>query len=299
LRQGFTFLVVGALLAFCLAWLWSYFGHQLRDGRYLPTSAEQSQTFAILLATLGLLLVFAPEFVYLRDNFGTRMNTVFKFYYQGWLLFGLCSSYAIMTVVPGLFGKGLWPKGPRVQRIATVCGILSLLGIGLGLFYTVPALITKTDRFRMATPTLDATAYIAVGSPNEMAAVDWVRTNTAPDALVVEGKGASYDAGRNRISTLTGRPTLLGWDGHESQWRGKAYGTMAQGRPEVLELIYSRGSTDEVIQALAQWQIDYVYVGPTERGQYGMTSLAKERLTAAMDLVFEQGDVRIYRRRSQ
>ena len=299
LRQGFTFLVVGALLAFCLAWLWSYFGHQLRDGRYLPTSAEQSQTFAILLATLGLLLVFAPEFVYLRDNFGTRMNTVFKFYYQGWLLFGLCSSYAIMTVVPGLFGKGLWPKGPRVQRIATVCGILSLLGIGLGLFYTIPALITKTDRFRMATPTLDATAYIAVGSPNEMAAVDWVRTNTAPDALVVEGKGASYDAGRNRISTLTGRPTLLGWDGHESQWRGKAYGTMAQGRPEVLELIYSRGSTDEVIQALAQWQIDYVYVGPTERGQYGMTPLAEERLTAAMDLVFEQGDVRIYRRRSQ
>jgi len=294
LQQGFTFLLVGALLAFCLAWLWSYWGRQARDQRHLPTPSEQSLAFAILLAALGLLLVFAPEFVYLRDNFGTRMNTVFKFYYQGWLLFGLCSSYAIMMVLPSLL-----VKGQRVKNVAAVCAIFSLLGIGLGLFYTVPALITKTDRFRLATPTLDATAYIAAGSPDEMAAVDWVRMNTAPAALVVEGKGASYDAGRNRISTLTGRPTLLGWDGHESQWRGKAYGTMAQGRPEVLELIYNRGSADEVSQALAQWQIDYVYVGPTERSQYGMTPLSEARLAASMDLVFEQGDVRIYRRRSQ
>ncbi len=106
LRQGFTFLAVGALLALCIAWLWSYFGRHWRDVRHLSAPAEQSLVFAIGLAALGLLLVFVPEFIYLRDNFGTRMNTVFKFYYQGWLLFGLCSSYALMTVWAGVLAKG-------------------------------------------------------------------------------------------------------------------------------------------------------------------------------------------------
>ncbi|MEZ4620130.1 MAG: hypothetical protein R2867_32135 [Caldilineaceae bacterium] len=46
----------------------------------------------------------------------------------------------------------------------------------------------------------------------------------------VESKGSSYYATYNRMSTVTGRQTLMGWDGHESQWRGKAFGEMAQGR---------------------------------------------------------------------
>jgi uncharacterized membrane protein len=36
----------------------------------------------LLLVLLGAGLTLAPEFVYLRDQFGTRMNTIFKFYFQ-------------------------------------------------------------------------------------------------------------------------------------------------------------------------------------------------------------------------
>ena len=42
--------------------------------------------------------VLLPEFVYVRDLFGTRMNTVFKLYYQGWLLLGIGSAYGIAMV---------------------------------------------------------------------------------------------------------------------------------------------------------------------------------------------------------
>ena len=42
--------------------------------------------FALLLIGLALLLAYSVEFVYLRDLFGTRMNTVFKFYYQAWVM---------------------------------------------------------------------------------------------------------------------------------------------------------------------------------------------------------------------
>ncbi|OUC09116.1 hypothetical protein RY27_04840, partial [Litorilinea aerophila] len=101
-----------------------------------------------------------------------------------------------------------------------------------------------------------------------------------------------------RISTPTGRPTLLGWDFHEVQWRGEASGAMARGRPEVLELIYRTGTAQQIREALDRWQIDYVYVGPAERSTYQITPRDEARLSAVMDLVFEQGDVRIYQRRS-
>jgi len=43
---------------------------------------KSTHTFVLFLLILGLLLTLAPEFIYLRDNFGTRMNTIFKFYFQ-------------------------------------------------------------------------------------------------------------------------------------------------------------------------------------------------------------------------
>jgi len=49
--------------------------------------------FVIFLVLLGGLLTLAPEFVYLRDQFGTRMNTIFKFYFQAWILWSAAGAY--------------------------------------------------------------------------------------------------------------------------------------------------------------------------------------------------------------
>ena len=44
---------------------------------------------------------------------------------------------------------------------------------------------------------------------------------------------------------------------------------MADGRAQALEIIY-RGSTVEQLRELINtWGIDYIYVGPAERAQYG------------------------------
>ncbi|MCB9161094.1 MAG: hypothetical protein H6644_14825 [Caldilineaceae bacterium] len=285
--QPWTFLLTGGLLALVLALVWQ---QTARVAAGAPVT-DRGARFALLLAGIGLLLVFAPEWIYLRDNFGTRMNTVFKFYYQAWLLFALAGSYAVVAALR----RVRTARGPAAWSAAALAG-LTLVLVTASLLFTPAGAYSKTNGFA-GTPTFDGVAYVREQSPAEYAAALWLRTHAAPDALVVEGKGASYRAETNRMSTLTGRPTLLGWDGHESQWRGRAYGRMAAGRPEALDLIYRSGGPLQIQEALARWDIDYVYVGPTERAQYGLTPATEARIAQVMDLVFDQGDVRIYRRR--
>lgn len=319
-----TFLLLGLLISITLWIIWRYLQqftvphgslerieNQINDSDPVkehqdPQNGTLTDLFVLLLALVGLLLVFAPEFVYLRDNFGTRMNTVFKFYYQAWLLFGLAVAYTIMIGVSSIGDSGLRQKSAKAKKpssfgqiaqIGTFAAtLLSFLLVVAGLFYPVMAIYSKAGGFERE-PTFNSIAYLAEYSPAEWAAVDWVRKNTPSDAFVLESKGSSYYSNFNRMSTMTGRQTLMGWDGHESQWRGKAFGEMAQGRDQALETIYRGGSPEQIAQVLAEWQIDYVYVGPSERNRYGLTPQGERNLAATMDLAFEMGDVRIYQRR--
>ncbi len=54
--------------------------------------------FSLLLIAMGLALAFFVEFFYLRDNFGARINTVFKFYYQAWALWSIACAYALFSM---------------------------------------------------------------------------------------------------------------------------------------------------------------------------------------------------------
>ncbi len=56
------------------------------------------KAFALALSALGLTLIMGPELLYVDDSFGPpseRMNTVFKLYYQAWLLLAAASGFAI------------------------------------------------------------------------------------------------------------------------------------------------------------------------------------------------------------
>ena len=95
----------------------------------------------------------------------------------------------------------------------------------------------------------------------------------------------------------TGIPTLLGWDGHEAQWRGRAYGDMAKGRTEAIEAIYRTATANELDSLLNRWGVDYIVVGQLERNKYRLQPGALTRLDRALDVVYDQDGVRIYRRR--
>jgi YYY domain-containing protein len=281
--EPWTVVLIGALLTAVAASL-----VVLVAGRPTGTRPPLDLVAVLLIAAVGLLLVYGPEFAYLRDSFGTRMNTIFKFYYQGWLLFALVTAYVAGVALRGRGNAG-WPE-------QTLAG-LSVALVAAGLVFPAAAVYGKTGGFGAEVLTLDAGAYLQRSAPDVAAAVAWVRANTTPNALVLEAKGRAYDSGDNRISTLTGRPTLVGWDGHERQWRGGSYGQMAEGRDEAIETIYARGSAREIAETVAAWGIDYVFVGPVETSEYGISSVRLAVLERALAPAFASGDVRILRRR--
>ncbi|MFN8443193.1 MAG: DUF2298 domain-containing protein [Caldilineaceae bacterium] len=285
--QGWTFVLIAILLSFAVALLWQRL--VTPAGQQGSTSSQDRlpiDTFVLFLAGIGLLYILIPEVVFLRDVFGSRMNTIFKFYYQSWLLLGLAGAYLTVRVLDS--------QNMAARLIAALGAVLSLAA----LIIFPSAVYSRTNGFGNPQPTFDATAYVTLGRPAEAAAVKWIEQNVAPDALILQAWGDSYHADHNWISSATGRRTLIGWGGHEGQWRGNAYPTMSAGRMDALEDIYRRAPTDQIPALLDQWKIDYVYIGGAERQRYQIGEAEERRLQETMDLAFEEGDVRLYKRRS-
>jgi len=222
----------------------------------------------LLMIMVAMGLLCAVEVVYLRDVFDSRMNTVFKFYYQAWVLLSLCGSYGVYRLVR----KAGELRRPWQAAVALWLALSGMLVIG-GLSYTAAATATKAGLFR-GEATLNGTAYVARQRPAEYAAIAWLLADAAPDAVIVEGSGGSYTV-ENWVSAHTGLQSLLGWAGHERQWRGS--GDLPAEREQVLRAIYSGVDMAETDRLLRDYGVDYVLVGPYEREAYdaGDDTLAK------------------------
>jgi YYY domain-containing protein len=209
--------------------------------------------FVLLMVLAAALLTVAPDYVYLRDNFGARLNTVFKFYYQAWVLFGLASAFALYSLLR---------SSRPVRWLAAVGGAVLIAG---GLVYPVLAIPTRTGEYGGA-PTLDGMAYMQQAFPGDYAAIRWLQENTAGAPVVLEAVGGQYSRG-GRIAAHTGLPTVLGWAGHEYQWRGDT--PEPAGRESDIKTAYTSGSWAETEAILDKYGVKYVVVGSLETSTYG------------------------------
>jgi YYY domain-containing protein len=253
----------------------------------LPSSVRltSSSTFALVLILVALMLTFSVEFVYLVDTFGTRMNTVFKFYYQAWVLLAISSAF-------GIYYLGLWVKGRA--RVLSGMWLLGLLPLFLAsMVYPFLATYSKTGGFA-GRPTLDGMAHLEYAYGDDLAAIRWLRANVEDAPVLLEATGGSYTYA-GRVSVHTGLPTLLGWGVHELQWRGN-YEEPARREPDI-EFLYTSTDRAHTSALLDEYGITYVYVGGVERGTYRITEAVLDKFASLMDVVYEQGDVTIYRRR--
>ena len=240
--------------------------------------------FVLAMISLALLLIMGPEFLRLDDLFHNRMNTIFKLYYQAWIILAIASAF-------GLYFLSLAIQSTKgVYRLA-MGGAVSLIGVLFlaSLYYPVEAAFTKGGQFR-GDVTLDGLAYVARDSQDEYDAIRWLQNNGREGEGVLEAVGDSWSA-YSRISFSTGLPTVLGWPWHEHQWRGSP--KPFEGREEDVRTIYATQDIAEATRLLEEYDIQYVVVGPRERSKYGTQGLSK--FSQMGEVVFPGKDMNIYR----
>jgi uncharacterized membrane protein len=182
--------------------------------------------------------------------------------------------------------EGVW------NLIFKSCAVLVL---ALSMLYPAMGLWSKTDGFNPPQWELDGTAHITRNNPDEAAAMQWLWR--APLAVVAESVGGSYSV-HARMSTHSGQPTVLGWVGHEHQWRG---GLEEMGSREGdIARLYCAANWPEAQSIIDLYGIRYIVIGNLERSTYAASSpicpsgLSEGKFERYLETAFQQGSVTIY-----
>ena len=154
--------------------------------------------------------------------------------------------------------------------------------LGIGLIYPTFSFSNVT----MAPPpiySLDGASYL---SPESVQAIQWLRQ--APLGTLVEAVGGSYDSNYARYAAHSGQQGVMGWPGHEGQWRG---GNVDWVRIQDIATLYTTPSWSTALAVIERYGIDYVILGEVERGTY---LVDETKFAANMIPVLESATVTIY-----
>jgi YYY domain-containing protein len=243
----------------------------------------------ILMASALGLTLFVEIFV-LQGDVG-RMNTVFKFYLQVWLMLSVAAGAAAAWVWPAVAQE--W--GPTRRRAWQA--ILALLLLAAVLY---PVLATKAKwQIRMnpdAPTTLDGMAFMAVTEYLDTAydgssalvplrydyeAIQWLQRNVPGSPVIVEGYShphagfSPYRTMTSRVSMYTGLPAVIGWDWHQRQQRAVLPGHLVSRRVADVNFLYNTLDLRAALEILDKYDVEYVYAGTLERTYYPPEGLLK------------------------
>ena len=263
------------------------------------TGYPPANGFALMLIGVAFTLILIPEFVYLRDNFGSRMNTVFKFYYQAWVVLSVACAYGIYTV---LADRDL-PKLAVPMRGAFAVTLIGI--IGAGLLFPVFAVRERAwieSGLRAAeNPVLSMNGGPRFSTLDDYQAAMCLAELVGDEPVVVaeadptaNPSRVNYNPRHGRVGSLTGLPIVLGWPGHQSQWRGVAAGPEIDRRAADMRALYNDLRLDAVLPILDRYGIDYIFYGATERDNHGVAGEEKFRQAFPVVEVCTSGQTRIY-----
>jgi uncharacterized membrane protein len=237
----------------------------------------ESAAFALLGSALAVLLLM--ELVQVDDAFPGRLNTVFKFGFQVWVILAVAGGAMVGLALERFDALSLRGRRWLMQGAYLLALVLVLLSL-----YS-PAMAVSRGREGQAVG-LDATRHLSDREPGLAAAIEWSRIHLDPrEHVIVQAIGESYGRG-NRLSTFSGIPTVLAWPNHQRQWRGEI---AEAARRAAVDAIYS-GSDSDAEAAIERWRVTHVFIGDPEREAFGA---ALDDRFAGWPVAFEADGVRI------
>ncbi|MCB0194668.1 MAG: glycosyltransferase family 39 protein [Anaerolineae bacterium] len=261
-----------------------------------------------LLSFTGLLILLGVEFFFLRDFLGGgayyRMNTLFKFFIQVWVIFGIVAG----VVLPQVWNASMQWSIPK----AVVWRGAVLILLVAGLVYPIFGTRTRVDdRFpgdqnRPPIGTLNGLAYMTAGTfewpagnpinlSYDYEAIRWLQDNVEGTPILAEAKIGYYREGGMRVAAYTGLPSILGGL-HQNEQR---YPSQIGDRDWVVNDLWNTLDPNRALELIDQLNITYIYVGQVEKATYGPfvgDKFETLREQGQLELVFENAETKIYKR---
>ena len=246
-------------------------------------SGLTTRAVILYLSAIGLMLILVPELLYLQDIYNNRMNTVFKLYYQAWILLAICSGYILFywyKLRIGISGSRKWLYG--------VWTLLIIFVTTTAMYYVPASLATKAAESPIKS--LNGLMYLQQEDLDLKNAIDFARANISISDGILEGVSEWGSAGI--ISRSTGIPNPINWPGHQTQWRNQT--DEIQQTISHVETIYTTNNANDAKNLLNRYDVKYVLVSPKEINQYGLNGMHK--FNSLGQLVFgEEDGTRIYK----
>ncbi len=115
-----TFLVLGGAVAL----IGLAFYREVEDAK--RTDEDRfGHIFALVLSATAALLILGSEVFFILDTFNSRMNTIFKLYYQAWLMLSVAGGFVLYEITQGF-------RMPSLSVPKTAAASVSLRGVSVG-----------------------------------------------------------------------------------------------------------------------------------------------------------------------
>ncbi|MCR4586608.1 MAG: hypothetical protein K5686_12905 [Lachnospiraceae bacterium] len=236
--------------------------------------------FTVLIGLCALGLVIIPEIIYVKDIYGgsyKRFNTMFKLTYQSFILFAIMQAHIISSYLTASAGSA--------KRKGGIAGLILLL-LCCGYFPVAVKMgigkIGTEGEFKG----IDATGYAYEECPADAPAIEWIKERTERGSVILEANGDSYTI-YNRVSTLTGRPTVLGWRTHEWLWQNDP--DVVDERADDIWDIYCGTDPSRIRELLLKYGVDYIFIGSCEYEKYLPEGMNVALLKSLGDTVYDGG----------
>lgn len=228
-------------------------------------------------------MLAVPEIIYVKDIYSghPRANTMFKLTYQGFILMSLTGGW--------LAGTSLTKKLlSRPIRFIILIIVLLLTSANLTFpYFSYRDYYGRFDNYQ----SIDGYQWLNKESPTDYAAIMWMQENIKGQPTILEAVGESYTK-FNRVSAITGLPTVLGWRVHEWLWRGGF--DIPSARTEDVKTMFENPLSEGPRTLYDKYQVEYIFIGDKEYETY--PTLKVHDLKQLGEIVFNQGRTYIIHR---